>query len=86
NDETGRQRSQKLGEQLQEANIRYEIRNILSPYAQTCKDADDLIRKGGLTTYQQSFLEPLTQKETNFKVSLTLAKKFFGEDKIRIKR
>ncbi|MDV3139560.1 MAG: toprim domain-containing protein, partial [Candidatus Phytoplasma australasiaticum] len=42
NDETGRQRSQKLGEQLQEANIRYEIRNILSPYAQTCKDADDL--------------------------------------------
>ncbi|XKW59313.1 toprim domain-containing protein [Candidatus Phytoplasma australasiaticum] len=59
NDETGRQRSQKLGEQLQAQAIPFEIRPILAPYAQNCKDADDLIRKGGLTAYQQSFLEPL---------------------------
>nr|WP_320416413.1 toprim domain-containing protein ['Planchonia careya' phytoplasma] len=48
NDETGRQHSQKLGKQLQAKEIPFEIRPILKPYAQNCKDADDLIRKGGL--------------------------------------
>ncbi|MDV3182296.1 MAG: toprim domain-containing protein [Candidatus Phytoplasma australasiaticum] len=90
NDETGRQRSQKLGEQLQSKAITFEIRPILAPYVQNCKDADDLIRKGGLTAYQKSFLEPLgkqenEQKETKFKLSFKLAKKFFGENKIQIK-
>ncbi|WEX20400.1 MAG: DNA primase [Candidatus Phytoplasma citri] len=66
NDETGRQRSQKLGEQLQAQAIPFEIRPILAPYAQNCKDADDLIRKGGLTAYQQSFLEPLAPKGNKF--------------------
>lgn len=50
NDETGGKRSEALGEQLKEAKILYEIRRILPPYDQTCKDVDDLtsIRKRSL--------------------------------------
>ncbi|MDV3196235.1 MAG: toprim domain-containing protein [Candidatus Phytoplasma stylosanthis] len=84
NDETGRQRSQKLAVQLQKHAILYEIRHILETYAQNCKDADDLIRKGGLTAYQKYFLEPLSQTETNFKISFSLAKKIFVKNKIHV--
>ncbi|MDV3189031.1 MAG: toprim domain-containing protein [Pigeon pea little leaf phytoplasma] len=83
NDETGRQRSQKLGEQLQEANIRYEIRNILVPYAQTCKDADDLLRQYGKAAYQKCFLDPYEEAKKNNIVDLAI--RYFGEDKVRLK-
>ncbi|MDV3148648.1 MAG: toprim domain-containing protein, partial [Pigeon pea little leaf phytoplasma] len=83
NDETGRQRSQKLGEQLQEANIRYEIRHILVPYAQTCKDADDLLRQYGKAAYQKCFLDPYEEAKKNNIVDLAI--RYFGEDKVRLK-
>ncbi|MDV3168158.1 MAG: toprim domain-containing protein [Candidatus Phytoplasma stylosanthis] len=83
NDETGRQRGQKLGEQLQEANIRYEIRNILVPYAQTCKDADDLLRQYGKAAYQKCFLDPYEEAKKNNIVDLAI--RYFGEDKVRLK-
>ncbi|MDV3200480.1 MAG: toprim domain-containing protein [Pigeon pea little leaf phytoplasma] len=83
NDETGRQRGQKLGEQLQEANIRYEIRNILVPYAQTCKDADDLLRQYGKAAYQKYFLDPYEEAKKNNIVDLAI--RYFGEDKVRLK-
>ncbi|MDV3166514.1 MAG: DNA primase, partial ['Waltheria sp.' little leaf phytoplasma] len=75
---TGRQRSQKLGKQLQEANIRYEIRHILAPYAETCKDADDLLRQYGYLAYQKCFLAPY--QKTDHRPLVDLAIHFFGKD------
>ncbi|MBT1576927.1 toprim domain-containing protein ['Elaeagnus angustifolia' witches'-broom phytoplasma] len=85
NDETGRKRSESLREQLKEANIIYEIRRILPPYDQTCKDVDDLLRQYGKEAYQKCFLAPyITYEETKKKIIVDLAVHFFGEDKVEI--
>ncbi|MDV3166562.1 MAG: toprim domain-containing protein ['Waltheria sp.' little leaf phytoplasma] len=81
NDETGQNRSEVLGKQLQEANIRYEIRHILTPYAETCKDADDLLRQYGPAAYQKCFLAPF--EEAKKKNIFDLAGDYFGKDKVR---
>ncbi|MDV3163530.1 MAG: toprim domain-containing protein [Pigeon pea little leaf phytoplasma] len=82
NDETGRKRSEVLGKQLQEANIRYEIRHILAPYAETCKDADDLLRQYGYLAYQKCFLAPY--QKTDHRPLVDLAIHFFGKDKVKV--
>ncbi|WAN63159.1 DNA primase [Candidatus Phytoplasma rubi] len=85
NDETGRKRSEALGEQLKEANILYEIRRILPPYDQTCKDVDDLLRQYGKEAYQKCFLDPyLSYKKAKKKIIVDLAVHFFGEDKVEV--
>ncbi|MDV3180320.1 MAG: toprim domain-containing protein [Candidatus Phytoplasma australasiaticum] len=83
NDETGQKRSEVLGKQLQEANIRYEIRNILAPYDQTCKDADDLLRQYEKAAYQKCFLDPYKEAKKNNIADLAI--RYFGEDKVRLK-
>ncbi|TKA88088.1 MAG: DNA primase [Candidatus Phytoplasma asteris] len=85
NDETGRKRSEALGEQLKETNILYEIRYILPPYNQTCKDVDDLLRQYGKEAYQKCFLDPyLSYEEAKKKIIVDLVVHFFGEDKVEI--
>ncbi|WAN63466.1 DNA primase [Candidatus Phytoplasma rubi] len=85
NDETGRKRSEVLGLQLKEVNILYEIRRILPPYDQTCKDVDDLLRQYGKEAYQKCFLDPyITYEEAQKKIIVDLAVHFFGEDKVEV--
>ncbi|WP_034172303.1 toprim domain-containing protein, partial [Chrysanthemum yellows phytoplasma] len=85
NDETGRKRSEALGEQLKEENIIYEIRRILPPYDKTCKDVDDLLRQYGKEAYQKCFLDPyITYEEAQKKIIVDLAVHFFGEDKVEV--
>ncbi|MDV3174556.1 MAG: toprim domain-containing protein ['Bonamia sp.' little leaf phytoplasma] len=86
NDETGQKRSEVLGKQLQEANIIYEIRHILAPYAQTCKDADDLLRQYGKEAYQKCFLDLYHAAEVAQNNNIAdLAIRYFGEDKVHFK-
>ncbi|MDC9032250.1 toprim domain-containing protein [Columbia Basin potato purple top phytoplasma] len=85
NDETGRKRSEALGEQLTSHQIPYEIRRILPPYDQTCKDVDDLLRQYGKEAYQKCFLAPyITYEEAKKKIIVDLAVHFFGEDKVEV--
>ncbi|AYJ01101.1 DNA primase [Candidatus Phytoplasma ziziphi] len=85
NDETGRKRSEALGEQLTLQEIPYEIRRILPPYDQTCKDVDDLIGQYGKEAYQKCFLAPyITYEEAKKKIIVDLAVHFFGEDKVEV--
>lgn len=85
NDETGRKRSEALGEQLKEQQILYEIRRILPPYDQNCKDADDLLRRYGKEAYQKCFLELyISYEEAKKKIIVDLAVNFFGEEKVEV--
>ncbi|WP_425311120.1 toprim domain-containing protein [Italian clover phyllody phytoplasma] len=85
NDETGRKRSEVLGEQLTSQQIPYEIRRILPPYDQTCKDVDDLLRQFGKEAYQKCFLDSyISYEEAKKKIIVDLAVHFFGEDKVEV--
>ncbi|PQP79744.1 DNA primase [Candidatus Phytoplasma phoenicium] len=53
NDEAGRNNSQRLKMQLENENITNEIKNIP---LKDCKDADDILKKHSLTTYQQVYM------------------------------
>ncbi|MDV3166610.1 MAG: toprim domain-containing protein, partial ['Waltheria sp.' little leaf phytoplasma] len=78
NDETGCKRSEVLGAQLKAHQIPYEIRRILPPYSDTCKDADDLLRQYGYLAYQKCFLAPY--QKTDHRPLVDLAIHFFGKD------
>ncbi|MEC4559243.1 MAG: toprim domain-containing protein ['Conium maculatum' witches'-broom phytoplasma] len=85
NDETGQKRSEALGSQLKETDIKYEIRHILPPYDKTCKDVDDLLRQFGKETYQKCFLDPyISYEEAQKKIIVDLALHLFGQDKVEI--
>ncbi|MDO8054750.1 DNA primase, partial [Candidatus Phytoplasma australasiaticum] len=51
--------------------IPYEIRRILPPYDQTCKDVDDLLRQYGKEVYQKCFLDSYLTYEKAKKNNLT---------------
>ncbi|MDV3138440.1 MAG: toprim domain-containing protein [Candidatus Phytoplasma australasiaticum] len=82
NDETGQKRSEALGAQLKAHQIPYEIRRILPPYSDTCKDADDLLRQYGYLAYQKCFLTPY--QKTNHRSLVDLAISYFGKDKVEV--
>ncbi|KND62643.1 toprim domain-containing protein [Candidatus Phytoplasma phoenicium] len=85
NDETGQKRSEALGKQLTSQAIPYEIRRILPPYDQTCKDVDDLLRQYGKEAYQKCFLDPyISYEEAKKKIIVDLAIHFFGENKVEV--
>ncbi|QTX02614.1 DNA primase [Candidatus Phytoplasma luffae] len=85
NDETGKKRSELLGEQLKKENIIYEIRHILPPYNQTCKDVDDLFKQYGIQAYQKCFLDPYISYEAAKKKQIVdLAIYYFGKDKVEV--
>ncbi|XXP77151.1 MAG: toprim domain-containing protein [Lettuce witches'-broom phytoplasma] len=84
-DETGQKRSEALGLQLKETDIKYEIRRILPPYDKTCKDVDDLLRQFRKEAYQKCFLDPyISYEEAQKKLIVDLAVHLFGQDKVEI--
>ncbi|MDO8005603.1 toprim domain-containing protein, partial [Candidatus Phytoplasma australasiaticum] len=54
NDETGLKTAHRLSQQLKRLNIENYIKTIPN---HDCKDADELLRKYGLKTYQKIYLE-----------------------------